>query len=116
MGTAKRSWKHSFARAAELGYDAIVIFGSPANYVSRGFLSCKKFCVSTEGGRYPAAMLVKELIPGALAGRRWAYCGSPVMTISEEEALCYDDTLPPMERRHQPSQEEFYIMSHSFLE
>ena len=27
-----------------------------------------------------------------------------------------DDTLPPMERRHQPSQEEFYILSHSFVE
>lgn len=115
-GYGKALMEHSFARAAELGYDAIVIFGSPANYVSRGFLSCKKFCVSTEGGRYPAAMLVKELIPGALAGRRWAYRGSPVMAISEEEALCYDDTLPPMLRRHQPSQEEFYILSRSFVE
>ena len=43
----------------------------PRLLCSRGFLSCKKFCVSTEGGRYPGAMLVKELIPGALAGRRW---------------------------------------------
>ena len=34
----------------------------------------------------------------------------------EEEARRYDDTLPPMERRHQPSQEEFYILSHSFVE
>ena len=40
-------------------------------------------------------MLVKELIPGALAGHRWTYHDSPVMAISEEEALGYDDTLPP---------------------
>ena len=93
-----------------------MIFGSPANYVARGFQSCKKFRVSAEGGKYPAAMLVKELIPGALAGHQWTYHDSPVMAVSEEEALRYDDTLPPMERYHQPSQEEFYILSHSFVE
>ena len=115
-GYGKALLEHSNARAAELGYDAVVIFGSPANYVSRGFQSCKKFQVSAEGGRYPAAMLVKELIPGALSGRRWTYYDSPVMAISEEEALRYDDTLPPMERCRRPSQEEFYILSHSFVE
>ena len=115
-GYGKALMERSFARAVELGYDAVVIFGSPANYISRGFQSCKKFQVSTEGGRYPAAMLVKELIPGALAGRRWTYRDSTVMAVSEEEALAYDDTLPPMKRCHRPSQEEFYILSHSFVE
>ena len=115
-GYGKLLMEHSFARAAELGYDAVVIFGAPGNYVSRGFRSCKKFRVSVEGGRYPAAMLVKELVPGALEGRSWTYYDSPVMAVSPEEALGYDDALPPMERRHQPSQEEFYILSHSFVE
>ena len=62
-GYGKTLMEHSFTRAVELGYDAIVIFGSPTNYVARGFQSCKKFRVSAEGGKYPAAMLVKELIP-----------------------------------------------------
>ena len=115
-GYGRLLMEHSFARAAELGYDAVVIFGAPGNYVSRGFRSCKKFRVSVEGGKYPAAMLVKELVPGALEGRSWTYYDSPVMAVSPEEALGYDDALPPMERRHQPSQEEFYILSHSFVE
>ena len=115
-GCGKQLMEHSFTRALELGYDAIVIFGSPSNYVARGFQSCRKFQVSVEGGKYPAAMLVKELVPGSLAGKHWTYYDSPVMSISEEDAARYDDTLPPMERRHQPSQEEFYIMSHSFVE
>ena len=34
--------KHSFQRAAELGWDAVVIFGSPANYVGLGFKSCRR--------------------------------------------------------------------------
>lgn len=116
QGYGKQLMEHSFTKAVELGYDAIVIFGSPANYVSRGFQSCQKFQVHVEGGKYPAAMLVKELIPGALTGHQWTYSDSPVMAIPEEEARHYDDTLPPMERRHQPSQEEFYILSRSFVE
>ena len=28
--------------AKELGYESVVIFGHPANYVARGFVSCKR--------------------------------------------------------------------------
>lgn len=116
MGYGKMLMEHSFERAAELGFDVIVIFGSPANYVSRGFKSCKKYHICTKEGKYPAAMMAKELRPGALDGRKWVYSDSPVMAIDEEAAQRYDDTLEVMKKGHQPSQEEFYIMSHSFLE
>lgn len=116
QGCGKLLLEHSFERASAMGYDVIVIFGSPANYVGRGFQSCKKFNVCVEGGKYPAAMLVKELIPGALDGRKWFYYDSPVMHISEEEARKYDDGLEKLEKKHLPSQEEFYIMSRSFVE
>ncbi len=108
--------ERSFLRAAELGWDVVVIFGSPANYVGLGFKSCKKFNVCLENGRFPSAMLVKELREGALDGRRWVYRHSPVMDIDEEAARRYDGTLEPMAKERRPSQEEFYIMSHSFLE
>ena len=117
MGYGKRLLEHSFEKAKELGYDTIVIFGSPANYVSRGFKSCKKYHVCVGNGKYPAAMMVKELIPHTLDdGKRFFYHGSPVMEFSVEEALRYDDTLEKMEKKYCPSQEEFYIMSHSFLD
>ena len=103
-------------RGIELGYDAIVIFGSPVNYVSRGFKSCKKYNVSLENGKYPAAMMVKELIPNVFDGRRWFYKESPVMAIDEEEARQYDSTLEKIEKKYQSSQDEFYIMSHAFIE
>ena len=115
-GYGKQLMEHSFSKARELGFDAIVIFGSPANYVGRGFKSCRKYDVSVEGGKYPAAMMVKELIPHVLSGHKWTYQDSPVMAISEEEALRYDDTLEPMEKKYLPSQEEFYIMSNAFLD
>lgn len=115
-GYGKLLLEHSFEQAARLGYDVIVIFGSPMNYVSRGFKSCKKYHICIENGKYPAAMMVKELIPHALDGRKWFYYDSPVMAVSEEEAQKYDDTLEKMEKKFLPSQEEFYIMSHSFIE
>lgn len=39
-----------------------------------------------ENGKYPAAMMVKELISDTLAGHKWVYQDSPVMAISEEAA------------------------------
>ena len=115
-GYGKMLIEHSLKRAAELGYDVVVIFGSPANYVSCGFQCCKKYNVCVEKDRYPAAMLVKELKPGALDGRVWYYSDSPVMNIDEQEAQAFDDGLEKMEKKWMPSQEAFYIMSHSFVE
>ncbi len=70
-GYGKLLLEHSFKKAVELGYDVIVIFGSPSNYVGRGFQSCKKYGVTTPDGKYPAAMMVKELVEGALHGKKW---------------------------------------------
>ena len=116
QGYGKMLIEHSFKAAISLGYDTVVIFGSPMNYVSRGFRSCRKYGVRAEDGRYPAAMMVKELIAGALSGHLWTYHESDAMKIRLDDAEAYDARLPHMEKRHKPSQEEFYIMSHSFLE
>lgn len=116
MGYGKMLLEHSFERAAGLGYDVIVIFGNPGNYVSRGFKSCKKYHVCLENGTFPSAMMVKELKPGALDGRKWFYYDSPVMQIDEKEAERFDDTLEKMEKQYRPSQEEFYIHSHSVIQ
>ena len=104
------------ARAAALGYDTVVIFGDPANYVSRGFKSCKKHNVCLPDGSFPAGMLVKELVPGALAGKKWVYRQSPVFEFDEQEALRFDASLPEQpEKRVLPCQETFYILSSAVL-
>ena len=61
QGYGKRLMEHSLEKAAELGWGAVVIFGSPANYVGRGFQCCKRHLVRMEDGSYPTAMLVREL-------------------------------------------------------
>lgn len=115
-GYGKRLMDRSFELATALGYDLIVIFGNPGNYVSRGFKSCKKYNVCLENGTYPAAMMVKELKPGVLDGRKWIYYQSPVFELDEQEAMRFDEGLESLEKKHQPSQEEFYIHSHSVIQ
>ena len=114
-GYGKMLLEHSFKKAIQLGYDTIVIFGSPSNYVSSGFKSCKKYNICIKDNTYPAAMMVKELEKNSLDGRKWTYFDSPVMNINEEEALRYDDSLEKMEKIHTPTQEEFYILSNSIF-
>lgn len=116
MGYGKMLMEHSFEKAAALGYDVIVIFGNPNNYVSRGFKSCKKYNICFDNGTYPSAMMVKELKPEALDGRKWFYYESPVMKIDEQEAERFDESLEKMEKKVLPCQEEFYIHSHSIMQ
>ena len=115
-GYGKKIIEHSFDKAAALGFDVIVIFGNPGNYVSRGFKSCKKYNICVSDGGYPAAMLVKELKPGALDGRKWIYHQRAVYEIDQEEARRFDDSLEKWEKKHLPCQEEFYILSHAILQ
>lgn len=114
-GYGKMLMEHSFQRGREMGYEAIVIFGDPSNYVSSGFQSCKKQNVSLENGVFPAAMLVKELLPATLAGKKWVYQQSTVMNVDEEAARRFDDGLEKLEKKYQPCQEVFYILSHASL-
>ncbi|MDE6780898.1 MAG: N-acetyltransferase [Ruminococcus sp.] len=117
MGYGKILIEHSFAKAVELGYDTVVIFGNPDNYVSRGFRSCKKYNVCLESDVFPAALLVKELLDGALDGRKWYYHESSVGELlnDEEKFKFFDEKFPPKVKAWQPSQEEFYIHSHSVI-
>jgi len=108
--------EHSFDAARKLGYDVCVIFGNPGNYVSRGFVSCKKKNVGfiTEGN-FPTSLLVCELVPGALDGRKWMYIPSTAADCCDdtEAVRAFDETFPPKEKAWMPIQEEFYIYSHS---
>lgn len=116
MGYGKMLIDHSFNQAVALGYDVVVIFGNPSNYVSRGFKSCKKYNICLGNGTFPSAMMVKELKAEALDGRKWVYYDSPVMKIDEQEVARFDESLPKMEKKFKPSQEEFYIHSHSIIQ
>ena len=108
--------EQSFEAARGMGYDVCVIFGNPANYVGRGFVNCKRknICYVADGN-FPTALLVCELTPDSLDGRRWMYIQSTAeQACGDLEAVAaFDSTFPPKEKAWRPSQEEFYIYSHS---
>lgn len=53
--------------------------------------------------------------PGALDGRKWMYIPSTAADCCEntDAVEAFDATFPPKEKKWMPSQEEFYIYSHS---
>ncbi|MCR5468901.1 MAG: N-acetyltransferase [Lachnospiraceae bacterium] len=108
--------ERSFDVARKMGYDVNINFGNPGNYVSRGFVSCKKKNVSFyQKGNYPTALLVCELVPRVLDGKEWMYIASTAADCCEDVAAveAFDKTFPDKEKKWMPSQEEFYIYSHS---
>lgn len=117
QGYGKALLEDSFAKAAKLDCGAIVIFGNPGNYVARGFKSCRHLNVSLDGGVYPCALLVKELTPGALEGKHWVFRESTAgeCCADTEAVAAFDAQFPPKEQAWTPSQEEFYIYSHSLI-
>lgn len=107
---------HSFDVARKMGYGTVIIFGNPGNYVGRGFVSCKKKNVSyAVWNNHPTSLLVCELTPGALEGKRWMYVESSAANCcaDTEAVLEFDSTFPKKEKKWMPSQEEFYIYSSS---
>ena len=112
-GVGKAILERSFEIAKHLGYEVIVIFGSPANYVARGFKSSRKFNISLEGDFFPTAMLVKELKKGVLDGRKMIFFESSAFHFDSSEAEKFDSLFPQKIKEYRTSQEEFYIYSHS---
>lgn len=81
--------EHSFEVARKMGYDVNINFGNPGNYVGRGFVSCKKKNVSfVVDGNYPAALLVCELVPDALDGRKLMYIPSTAARLLRGRRRC----------------------------
>lgn len=115
-GYGKRLMERSFEKAREMGFDVVVIFGNPDNYVSSGFVSCKKHNICAGNGSFPAAMLVKELRSGALDGRKQYYRESAAYQMDPAEAAEFDRQFEPKEKLRQPSQEMFYILSHATVQ
>lgn len=116
-GYGKALLEHTFELVKNMGYDTVINFGNPDNYVARGYKSCKKYNVCFEGDVFPAALLVKTLSEDALDGRKWIYrpnnadepCGNT------DAVAEFDKLFPPKVKAWQPSQEEFYIHSHSVI-
>ena len=69
--------EYGFERARELGCKAVIVEGNPMNYRSRGFVTSADFGITAHesvGLPAPECLMVKELVPGGLAGIRGEVC------------------------------------------
>ncbi len=104
---------HSFEVAKKLGYDTIVIWGNPENYVCYGFRNCKRYNVCLEEDVYPVALMVKVLEEDALLDKSWKYIESPAHQLDESGFEAFDSSFEQMEKGYSYTQELFYIYSRS---
>ncbi len=68
---SKELIEYGFEAARGMGYKAVIVEGNPMNYRSRGFVTCAPFgIIAHESVGLPTieCLMVKELVPGGLAG------------------------------------------------
>ncbi len=114
-GFGRKILEHSFEKAISLGYDTVVIMGSPHNYFCYGFKNAIRYNMSFEDGTIPTGLLVKELVPNALSGKKWKFYGSEAHHIDESKFDEFDSTFEPRKKEYQPSQEFFYTFVRSVI-
>lgn len=70
---SKELIEYGFRKAAALGYKAVIVEGNPLNYRNRGFMTSADYGITAHesvGLPAPECLMVKELVPGGLAGIR----------------------------------------------
>ena len=115
-GVGKALIEHTRKLAIEMGYPAVIIYGSPHNYCVHGFRNCKDFNITNVEGKYPYAMLVLELKEGAFEGRQWTYHDSEVFQLDPDKVEEFDKRFAPKEKGTQYSQVEFMMSVRAFIE
>ena len=67
---SKELIEYGFEKARAMGYKAVIVEGNPMNYRSRGFVTSAPFGITAHesvGLPAPECLMVRELVPGALA-------------------------------------------------
>ena len=112
-GYGKKLIEHSFEKAKGMGYNYIVIYGNPCNYLGLGFKSCKRFSIYVGDEIYPSALLVRQIGDNSLSNEKWKFVESDVYAVDNNEAELFDKGFETMQKEVTHHQEEFYILSNS---
>lgn len=98
MGIGSRLVNLSLEMAKEMGFTAVVIFGSPAYYHRFGFLNAEKYHITSSDGENFEAFMALELYEGALRGITGKFYEDPVFQIDKAEAEAFDKKFPYKEK------------------
>lgn len=106
---------HTARLAKEMGYPAIVIYGDPEYYKRFGFRLSKTYGITDRDGKYPAAMQILELYPGALSGIEGRYDYGDTYTVDPAQLPEFEKGFPVKEKRHTKTQDRFLELVDKFL-
>jgi putative acetyltransferase len=108
--------RESVAKAREMGYDMVLIYGFPHNYCSHGFKASRDYNIGDEAGKYPCGLLALEMKSTKLNEHRWRFHISGLYHIDEAAASEFDRQFPEKKKERTPAQEAFSIMCRAYLE
>lgn len=104
--------RHTLARAKELGYGAVLIYGDPEYYQRFGFVPAEAFGIGSADNLYMYALQALELREGALEGCPGRFVEDALFHIDEAAAAEFDKSFPQKARRGDlPYQERFRHIS-----
>lgn len=89
---------HSIKVATDLGYNAIIIFGSHKYYSRFGFKNAEIYNIQTSWGDNFNDFMALELYTGSLDGISGRYHTDPAFNVVEEELAEFEKQFPPKEK------------------
>ncbi len=107
--------RHAIVAAEKLGHKVVIIYGYPDYYRRFGFRPGKDFGITDCEGKYPAAMLALELVPGSLQNVTGRFFQTDLFETCPDELEVFDKEFPPLEKRVTKSQKDFAEMASRYL-
>ncbi|MCL2196855.1 MAG: N-acetyltransferase [Treponema sp.] len=106
---------HTVKLSKEMGYKGIIIYGDPEYYKRFGFKESKQYKITNKDNKYPAALLVLELYPGALNGIEGVFDEGKAYEIDSGQMEEFDKKFPIKEKGYSKTQDRFNEISKKFI-
>jgi predicted N-acetyltransferase YhbS len=98
QGIGSRLINHSIAKARQLGYKGIILFGKQHYYQRFGFVNAIRYGIQTSSGENFDEFMALELYDGALQGISGKFYTDEVFNLDQEELEIFDREFPQKEK------------------
>ncbi len=104
QGIGRTLLETTIAKATELGFPAIVIFGDPGYYGKYDFVDAQRHRIQTADGLNFAAFMVRILSAEAMTGITGRFVADPAFVVQKADLDEFERRFPPREKHVLPGQ------------
>ncbi|MCL2762191.1 MAG: N-acetyltransferase [Treponema sp.] len=97
-GIGKKLIEYTIKKAAEMGFNAILIYGNPKYYEKFGFIHSKQYGITDMEGHYHDALMALELYPKALENINGKFSEGAIYKVNKTKLETFDKNFPPREK------------------